>query len=491
MVRSVTQEHRRKDVVASAAAARIVQEAVKPDCSAADLAELATADPGFAMRLLALVNSAAYGLPSKVTDVRRAAGLLGVRGLRNLALSLIVGDMAPMNEGGRLLLANSIRRAGAARAIAAALGERQPDELFTVGLFLESGLLGVAADDPETAAALAGCPASHRVVRERAGGLQPHPERGAALAERMDLPPETIEAIRRHHDDTLPEGRVAGVAWVAERMAAVFEGGAPQQARDAAIAAAAELGLDEAAASRILDEIPAMVRDGASAFDRELGEQIDLDALVADANASLVEMNLQYEEIIRTLEAVIAEKEALAHELEEANAQLSMLASTDALTGLPNKRALTQALARDLARTDRQAETLSLVVVDVDHFKKFNDTWGHSTGDEVLRVVGQVLKTGVRTGDMAARYGGEEFVFILPNTDGDGAHVVADRVRRKLAGTAVAGPKGPLFVTASFGIATVSGPGCKDAAQSLFEAADKALYAAKEAGRNCVQRAAA
>ena len=72
-------------------------------------------------------------------------------------------------------------------------------------------------------------------------------------------------------------------------------------------------------------------------------------------------------------------------------------------------------------------------------------------------MVGQVLKTGVRTGDMAARYGGEEFVFILPNTDGDGAHVVADRVRRKLAGTAVAGPKGPLFVTASFGIATVSG----------------------------------
>lgn len=490
MVRSVTQEHRRKDVVASAAAARIVQEAVKPDCSAAELAELATADPGFALRLLSMVNSAAYGLPNKVTDVRRAASMMGVRGLRNLALSLIVGDMAPMNEGGRLLLANSVRRAGAARALASALGERQPDEFFTVGLFLESGLLGVAADDPEAAAALGGCPASHRVVRERAAGLTPHPDRGAALAERMELPETTIEAIRHHHDAEMPEGRIAAVAWVAERMAAVFEGGAPQQARDAATAAAVQLGLSEAQAIEVLDAIPALVRDGASAFDRDLGDQVDLDALIADANASLVEMNQQYEEIIRTLEAVISEKEALAHELEEANAQLSMLASTDALTGLPNKRALTQALARDLAKADRQQETLSLVVVDVDHFKKFNDTWGHSTGDEVLRVVGQVLKMGVRTGDMAARYGGEEFVFILPNTDGDGAQVVAERVRRKLAGTAVPGPKGPLFVTASFGIATITGPGCKDSAGELFEAADKALYAAKEAGRNCVQRAA-
>ncbi|MEQ8895402.1 MAG: HDOD domain-containing protein, partial [Sandaracinaceae bacterium] len=153
MVRSVTQEHRRKDVVASAAAARIVQEAVKPDCSAAELAELATADPGFALRLLSMVNSAAYGLPNKVTDVRRAASMMGVRGLRNLALSLIVGDMAPMNEGGRLLLANSVRRAGAARPLAAALGERRPVAGGTGGLVRGSGRRGGAAGDAEAAAA--------------------------------------------------------------------------------------------------------------------------------------------------------------------------------------------------------------------------------------------------------------------------------------------------------------------------------------------------
>ncbi|HJL20212.1 MAG TPA: diguanylate cyclase [Sandaracinaceae bacterium LLY-WYZ-13_1] len=484
--RTNTGERRRRDVLVAAAATQIVRAAVEPDCSAADLADLAASDPGFGMRLLAMVNSPAFGLSHRVSDVRRAASLLGVRGLRNLALSLVVSDMAPTGDGGRLLLSNSMRRAVAARSLAAALGERELDTFFTAGLLLESGLLVLGAEDLERATAIAASPAPHRLLRERASGAESHPEVGASLAERFGLPESTVEAIRRHHDPDPPDDLVPRVAWLAERLAAVFEGGDPAGARDAAIRDAGRIGISPRDAMAALDVIPELVREGARALDRDLGDQVDVGALLQDAHRSLVEMNEHYEELVRTLEGVIAEKEALAARLEQANRELAQLAATDALTGLPNKRALTEALERDLARAERAGTPVSLVVVDVDHFKRFNDRWGHAIGDEVLRAVGGVLRASVRTGDLAARYGGEEFVLVLPGARESDACAVAERVRRRLAAHEVAGPEGALRVTASFGVATVSGPGCARAAEPLFARADAALYAAKRAGRNRV-----
>ncbi len=484
------QKRRKSDQPASAAATKIIQAAVRPDCSAAELGELAQSDPAFALRVLSVVNSPAFSLSRKVDDVRQAVSLIGVRGLRNLALSLVVSDMVPMGEAGRVLLGNSLRRALAARALGIALGERRADGHFTTGLFLESGLLARARDDAAGAAEVAMSPAAHRVVRERADGHVPHPVAGAKLAEEYMLPPETIEAIKHHHDAEMPDAPAAKVAWVAERVAAVFEGGATSAAKEAAISAAGQLGVAEAQVETILKELPAEVSDAAGAFDRDVGEQADLDSLILDANRTLVDLNGQYEALIRKLETVIAEKEQLEQQLRQANAQLEADSLTDSLTGLPNKRALGEALTRDLSRADRESQHLSLVVVDVDHFKKFNDTYGHATGDVVLESVGKMLRDCVRAGDVPARFGGEEFVVVLPNTDPAGAKIVAERMRTRLEQLEVPGPSGALRVTASFGVASVQGPGCGKKQQELFERADAALYEAKRAGRNNVKLAA-
>jgi diguanylate cyclase (GGDEF)-like protein len=184
---------------------------------------------------------------------------------------------------------------------------------------------------------------------------------------------------------------------------------------------------------------------------------------------------------------VLEEKERLAAELQRANTELAQQAASDGLTGLANKRALEQALARDLARADREKTVLSLVVVDVDHFKRVNDTHGHSVGDAVLRAVAALLQGALRKGDFVARYGGEEFVLVLPVTDTPQAMLVADRLRARLAQAAIPYDGGTLTVTASFGVSSVRGPGCAGAAAELFERSDKALYLAKGAGRNCVR----
>jgi len=194
--------------------------------------------------------------------------------------------------------------------------------------------------------------------------------------------------------------------------------------------------------------------------------------------------------LIHRLEAVIAQKDKMAHELVAAAAKLTRLARTDDLTGLPNKRSLNEAMEREIAHIERSGGHLSLVVIDVDHFKRFNDTWGHAVGDDVLRAVGEVLLESVRGGDMAARYGGEEFVVLLRNADSKRARSSAERLRILLSRKSIPGPKGPLSVTASFGVATLVGPTTATSSTGFFEQADAALYEAKRAGRNRVEVAA-
>ena len=160
------------------------------------------------------------------------------------------------------------------------------------------------------------------------------------------------------------------------------------------------------------------------------------------------------------------------------------MASTDELKGVANRRAIEEALRRDLARADRDATPMSVILIDVDHFKSVNDTWGHATGDAVLSALGKLMRQLLRASDVAGRWGGEEFLCILPNTDSQGATVVAERLRTTLPLNTVAGPRGPVQVTASFGVATVRGPGCRSASEGIMRRADSALYSAKEQGRD-------
>jgi len=208
---------------------------------------------------------------------------------------------------------------------------------------------------------------------------------------------------------------------------------------------------------------------------RLVNENQHLVASLSAKNQALLEMN-------RELEAKIHER---THELAEANARLAQLAVTDGLTGLYNHRHFHERLTLEVERSQRSGLPLSLLMLDVDHFKLFNDTYGHPSGDEVLRQLARVLADTRRANDVVARYGGEEFAVILVDTAKFTAAKVAERVRERVYSNdfSEAAPRaGKLSV--SIGVATFPDDGAD--AEALVRSADTALYAAKRSGRNRV-----
>ena len=173
-------------------------------------------------------------------------------------------------------------------------------------------------------------------------------------------------------------------------------------------------------------------------------------------------------------------------ELKRQRDLLTRLSHLDGLTGIPNRRALDEALEREWRRGTRSLRPLSLLMIDIDHFKAYNDSCGHLLGDDCLRAFAQSLKVPLgRAADFVGRYGGEEFLAVLPETDEAGAQIVANEILEGIAQLAIPHPASPLgpIVTASIGVAT-SVANREYEYTRLLQEADKALYQAKQEGRN-------
>jgi len=206
----------------------------------------------------------------------------------------------------------------------------------------------------------------------------------------------------------------------------------------------------------------------------------------------LEETRQQRDELANTeeLKRLHHELESKHQALNEANARLAALATTDPLTGLPNHRSLMNRVEEELSRTQRTGEQCALLFMDIDHFKRINDTLGHRAGDKVLCEVGRRLESVLRVEDFVGRYGGEEFAIVLVNTPLEEARAVAERVRKTLTATPILWESGEgsetasIPITCSIGVAISREHG--DRPETLIEAADGAMYHAKQSGRNRV-----
>jgi len=205
-------------------------------------------------------------------------------------------------------------------------------------------------------------------------------------------------------------------------------------------------------------------------------------------NAWLPEISGEPSEVV-SLAIDITERKQAEQALAQLTSSLESLSITDSLTGLANRRRFDEVLNTEYGRHLRSEGELSLIMLDIDHFKAFNDTYGHLKGDDCLREVGRVLRETVsRAADLPARYGGEEFACILPETDRNGAVMIAEQIRRGIEALAIphSGSSAAAYVTASLGVVTaecVSGV----SPEEILAQADELLYQAKASGRNRIQ----
>ncbi len=229
-----------------------------------------------------------------------------------------------------------------------------------------------------------------------------------------------------------------------------------------------------------LDDIEAMALRAATLTAGAIG-------LVVLALLSVWQLRVRHGERERARAELEGAHAALARQHEELKSLSDVLriqSSTDSLTGLYNRRYFMDIAGRLMGTARRHGEPLTLLLVDADHFKRVNDQHGHPVGDDVLRMLGQVLREETREGDVAARYGGEEFIVALPHTSAAAALIVAERIRERVACERVAIAGATVGITVSLGIAQCA-PGQADV-QEIIRQADLALYEAKHAGRNRV-----
>ncbi len=236
---------------------------------------------------------------------------------------------------------------------------------------------------------------------------------------------------------------------------------------------------DTARSVTLTNEMSVQFDDAIGAVPREVVREI----------ASLVRFASDRDGRVRELNERLAALESANLDLLVKNSALSEISARDSLTGLYNRWYVMEKIDSEMNRSLRHGSPVSLIMMDIDHFKRVNDSFGHSAGDRVLRSVGQVLRDSCRVYDVAGRYGGEEFCIVLPETRVGNTTVVAERIRERLAASRFDVGEESVVVTASIGIAGIESIEAEDELSplSLIDRADQALYSAKHHGRNRVE----
>lgn len=464
------------------------------NASIESLAETISRDPVLAAKILKVANSSMFRRGDEVTTLENAAMRLGLKTVKLMSLSFSLTNDLPRKIETRDFdyygyWSRSLTMAVAGRALARRIGNPNGEEAFLCGLLGRIGQLVMAQ-----------CiPADYQRVLDRSDGELPRAslEReelgwdfhqvGGALLRAWELP-ELISGTIAHWGDpsTAEEGStvhgLSRIMQLADLVATVIcdpqKGSAFQ-----ALQATAEscFGISEDELERFVVSLEKDVSEVASMLEVDVDHERYED-IVARARMEMVQISLG-------TAADLEQTSSRAEDLEKENLVLERKATTDPLTGVANRAQFDATLERlvKARRSGGSENALGLLMVDVDHFKRFNDTHGHQVGDEVLKLVAAALQAATRNTDIVARYGGEEFVVVIPNTTPELLEGIAERVRQKISESPLEHDGAELGVTASIGGACVDRVRAPSDGEALLALADACLYEAKEAGRDCVR----
>ena len=469
-------------------AIRIMDAVQKEDTNLKEISDILSLDPPLSAKVLKAVNSPLYRLLRPITSVHHAVTLLGTNVVKNLALSFSIvqmnhkGDATDSGFDYTLFWKTSIISAITSKLMIKKMLPELAEDTFFLGLLHNIGTLALQNGSPDQYAMVLEEMRNTRCFCHEAErhvfGFS-HMEVGEYLLRSWGLPELFSIPIRYHHQPNRAEGlnpeveNVSKVLHLSSLFVDVFA--SPEKNLHLSILEfhVKKYGFfDTRCISEITEETEKTTADMFPLFEIQIGSEESYIQMIEEARKQLVHVSEDLmERLIEQSQLMERLREQVLH---------------DRLTGLYNHQAFQEALEREFHRTERYDLDLSVIMLDIDHFKQTNDVHGHIAGDFVLRAVGRLLDETVRKCDIAARYGGEEFAVILPETRPDDAFKVAERVRKRIQTLLVEYEGTYIGVTVSVGAAYME-RGLDRSKTHLLQRADKALYLAKAHGRNrCV-----
>ena len=442
--------------------------------------------------MLRLANSPMYARHRESSNLEQALLVLGLNAAISLALSFSLlkswqADEA--DEGGLdypLFWRRALIGATAAQTIADRIGIRETGELFLTTLIQDIGVMALDRAMSDLYVGL-GAEQVHEKAMIELEQVQlgtDHAEVGAWLLEKWNFPARIREAIQNSHLiyrrwPTIDEDPFTCAVAFGTACAEVFlEEPGERRFEWLGERARESLNMDAEQLQELLAEITAQMADAEALFDTKLVGKNTCDAIQEQAREALM---------MRSLSALqeVDHLQVQARSLEERTSKLEESSRRDSLTGLYNRAFLDEFVDQAFESSDVKSSPLSIAFADLDRFKSVNDTYGHGTGDQILRTTADLLKAQVRSSDVVARYGGEEFVLVFPGTDSMTVRKICERIVEKLraVGHDVGQPT-DLNVTISIGVATHNDGTQFEDGNALISAADEALYSAKLTGRD-------
>ena len=475
-----------------------------PNSSLDQITSIVCKDPAIVGKLLKAANSARFGARGTVTDLKRAVMMMGKNSVTPLVLSFSLSQQAVSSpahmEQFRLTWLRSFIQATAADVIAGQFGTAAfRGECYTTNLLADIGKLALLRAEPDRylvclQRSLSEGASLARIEQDVLGFT--HTELSAELLRELGLPDRCIQPIRSINADIQQPGMeterlsLNAVSRTANAVASLICDRTPGVAMMALDSALRDLQLpNPLTAENVLELVQTRLSATASMFDIDPPRLPAPSEMLQEALDQLSQFSVASENV--TANAVVP------NELLEENgrlkrrvADLLQASRTDVLTGVFNRGWLQTQLAERIALHRIRNQALGLAVIDIDHFKKINDTYGHQAGDQVLRSVAQTLQATLRDSDLLGRYGGEEFVVLMDDCTADGLAIVGERLRSRIESQVIEHEKRRIVVTVSVGLSgsLVVGPDA-EFGRLLFAAADTAMYRAKNAGRNrsCIE----
>jgi diguanylate cyclase (GGDEF)-like protein len=459
-----------------AVAVRVIDLCEQDGVGVPEIASVLERDPVLAAKLLKTANSAFYGLRSQVTTLERAITVLGTNATLSLSLSFSLVETMRRPSGTRFHHQNYWRRcaitAVAARALGPMLSIAFCEELFLAGLLQDIGML-VLNEFAQISygKVVAAAQGSHEKLAEleRAEFGTDHAAVGGWLLRGWKLPELLQMSVGTSHGmvDTgnAETTRFCRATVLAGVVAEIFTNPSTAVATAHARHTACDRsGMLPERFDNLLQQVAAALPDVTANLDLHIGSQEELHRIFSQAREELVILNLRTQEQVR---------------------QAQQVASFDGLTSLYNRHHLEDALPKHFEAAVRSGAPLSAIFIDIDHFKRINDLYGHQAGDIAIQRVATVLKSVLRPSDLLARYGGEEFVCVLDNTKAEDAYAIAERMRTAIAADTIRLTENAAErITVSLGCATMTPDRPFASGTSLLREADRCLYVAKESGRN-------